>query len=147
MKEHITITGEVHVKLVSEDGTILMDETFKNLIVNTGAVFIASRIVSNATTLMSHMALGTSSVATNLTNTTLGNEIGRTSITSSTSSLNVVTFQATFGPGVATGTLREAGIFNSGTSNSGTMLNRVVFSPVAKASTDTLYITWTVTVK
>jgi len=50
----------------------------------------------------------------------------------------------TFGAGVGTGAVTEAGIFNA--SSAGTMLCRTTFSVINKAAADTLGITWTVTV-
>jgi hypothetical protein len=51
---------------------------------------------------------------------------------------------ATFGAGVATGAITEAGVFNALTA--GTMLCRTVFSVINKGALDTLVITWKVTV-
>jgi hypothetical protein len=59
-------------------------------------------------------------------------------------STNIATVSTTFGAGVGTGALTEAGIFNAATA--GVMLSRVVFSVVNKASTDALTITWAITI-
>jgi hypothetical protein len=52
-------------------------------------------------------------------------------------------YSASFGAGVGTGALTEAGIFNA--SSAGTLLCRTVFSVINKAANDTMSITWTVT--
>ncbi len=56
----------------------------------------------------------------------------------------VTTYTATFPPGVGTGALVEAGIFNDPAV--GTMLSRVVYPVVNKGAADTMSVTWTVTV-
>ena len=47
-----------------------------------------------------------------------------------------------FAPGIGTGSITEAGIFNA--ASSGTMLSRTVFDPVNKTSSDQLSIIWTI---
>ena len=51
---------------------------------------------------------------------------------------------ATFGAGTGTGAVTEAGILNA--SSSGTLLCRTEFSVVNKGSSDSMTVTWTVTV-
>jgi hypothetical protein len=65
-------------------------------------------------------------------------------LTSDTVAGAVVTYVATFGPGVGTGAIVEAGIFNA--ASSGTMLCRTVFSVVNKGADDAMTITWQITV-
>ena len=93
---------------------------------------------------MSHMAIGTGSTAAAASDAALGSEAGRVSLTSTTVSSNEVEYVATFGAGTGTGAITEAGIFNA--SSSGTLLCRTVFSVVNKGSSDSMTITWTVTV-
>jgi hypothetical protein len=78
----------------------------------------------------------------------LGAEIARVALATAggTVSNNVVTYNATFNPGTGTGAITEAGIFNSGTANTVTMLCRTVFAVVNKGADDTMSITWTVTI-
>ena len=59
----------------------------------------------------------------------------------------VVTYAATFAAGTGTGSLIEAGIFNSATAASGTMLCKTSFDVVNKAANDSIAITWTVTIQ
>ena len=56
---------------------------------------------------------------------------------------NVLTYVCTFEAGDATGAVTEAGIFNA--ASGGDMLCRTVFSAVNKAASDSLAITWVVT--
>ena len=53
-------------------------------------------------------------------------------------------YVATFGAGVATGTLTEAGIFNA--ASSGTMFSRTVFAAINKTASDSVTITWKIVV-
>jgi flavin-dependent dehydrogenase len=61
-----------------------------------------------------------------------------------TANVGVVTHTSTFEAGDATGAITEAGIFNA--ASGGQMLARTVFPAVNKSSTDTLAITWVVTI-
>jgi len=117
-----------------------------NIVVNNGKDFVASRIKDATATVMSHMAIGTGTTSAVAANTTLETELSgsRTALTSTTVSSNDVIYVATFGPGVGTGAVTEAGIFNA--SSGGTMLCRTVFAVVNKAASDSMTITWTVTV-
>lgn len=104
---------------------------------------------------MNYMAVGTDTTLYNdATKTALVAETGtrqtvNTTQTTTTVTNDTIQYVATFGAGVATGTLGEAGVFTSLTD--GTMLCRTVFggaspSTINKQSTDTLTITWKVTV-
>ena len=117
-----------------------------NIVVNNGKDFVASRIKDATATVMSHMAVGTGTTSAVAANTTLETELSgsRTALTSTTVSSNDVIYVATFGPGVGTGAVTEAGIFNA--SSGGTMLCRTVFAVINKAASDSMTITWTVTV-
>ena len=95
-------------------------------------------------TAMSHMAIGSGSTAAAAGDTALGNQLGRVALTSTAVSNAVVTYTATFGAGTGTGAVTEAGILNA--SSGGTMLCRTVFSVVNKGASDSMTITWTVTV-
>lgn len=53
-------------------------------------------------------------------------------------------YVATFGPGVGTAAITEAGIFNA--ASAGTMLARTAFPVINKGALDTLTLTWKVTV-
>ena len=65
-------------------------------------------------------------------------------MTSTTVTNNEIAYVASFGAGEGTGAITEAGLFNAVTG--GTMLCRTVFSVVNKGASDSMTITWTVTV-
>ena len=115
-----------------------------NLVVTAGKGYVASRIKDASATAMSHMAIGSGSTAAAASDTALGSELGRVSLTSTSVSGAVVTYVATFAAGTGTGAVTEAALLNA--SSSGTMFCRTVFSVVNKGSADSMTITWTVTV-
>ncbi|OHE77801.1 MAG: hypothetical protein A3F67_08120 [Verrucomicrobia bacterium RIFCSPHIGHO2_12_FULL_41_10] len=147
MQENVKISGNVAFKLVDENGNI-KEQFDHNLVVDTGLAYIASRMKDATATAMSHMAIGTSSTAAADAQTALITEAARVAFTSSTIVTTTVTndsvqYVGTFGAGVGTGAITEAGIFNAATV--GTMLSRTVFSVINKGASDSLTITWTVT--
>lgn len=143
IRDDIKATGAVHIQLFDKNGAPKESQTIKNLVVTAGKEFIAARMVGTPTA-MSHMAIGANNTAAAISDTALGSELGRASLDSASSSGAVVTYVATFGPGVGTGGVVEAGILNA--SSGGTLLCRTVFAVVNKGADDTMAITWTITV-
>lgn len=141
--ENIKATGRLDIAVYDESGAIKDSLTVDNLVVTAGLGFIASRMKDATATAMSHMAIGSGSTAAAAANTALGTELGRVALTSTTVTGSQVAYVATFGAGVGTGAVTEAGIFNA--ASAGTMLCRTVFSVVNKEASDTMTITWTVT--
>lgn len=139
MNELLKLKGSVQIKL---NGKVVVEQD--NLIVNVGKTYVMSSIVQNATVPYVAVAVGTSSTPPSANDTLLGAEVGRVAFTF-TQNINVVTITASFGPGVGTGALQEAGIFNSTTANAAGMLSHLTFGIVNKGSTDTLQVTWTLT--
>ena len=148
INDNVKATGELTVVLRDAQGNIKEERSIPNLVVTVGKTVIASRLTGVATSVMSHMAVGTNSVASAAANTTLGAEVAssRTALTTAggVASSNQVTFAATFGAGVGTGALTEAGVFNA--ASVGTMLCRTTFNVVNKDVADSLTITWNVTI-
>ncbi len=143
--ENLKATGDVSIVLNKADGSI-ENIDIHNLVVNTGLAYITSRMKDTAANAMSHMELGIGTTAAAGADTALGSAIsgGRVSLTSTTNTNNTITYVATFGAGVGTGAVTEAGIFNA--SSAGTMLCRTVFPVVNKQSGDSMTVTWTITV-
>lgn len=146
MNTHETIkpTGMLRVVVIGPDGKVKTDETFKNLVVNVGKDFVASRMVAASATVMSDMAIGSGTTAPAAGDTTLQSELGRVTLASASATGAVVTYTASFPAGTGTGAVTEAGIFNAAVA--GTMLCRTVFSVVNKGANDSMSVTWTVTV-
>ena len=134
--------GRLTIEQFDVDGNLLDSQSVTNVVVDDGLDYIASRMKDATATAMSHMAVGSGTTAA-AGDSTLGTELGRVALTSTTVASNAVTYVGDF-PGTGTGAVTEAGIFNA--SSSGTMLCRTVFSVVNKAAADTLKVTWTLTV-
>lgn len=139
-------TGDVEMLLTDEFGNVKEKREIKNLVVTVGRNFIADRMIGTASAVMSHMGIGTGTVAPAAANTSLGSPIGTRSAfsVSPTRSNATVSYTAIFAPGNGTGAITEAGIFNDPTA--GTMLCRTVFNVVNKGAADTLTINWSVTI-
>lgn len=143
--DELKVTGSVNVVIHDENGNKKENFIIPNLVVTSGLAFIASRMKDTTATAMSHMAVGTSTTAASAGQTALVTQLGsRVALTSTTVATNSTAYVATFGAGVATGALTEAGIFNASTS--GTMLCRTVFAVINKGALDTMTITWTITI-
>lgn len=171
------LRGSLDIKLWGPNGELKDSRFIPNLVVQNGKNYIANRMVgatgttitsvtSSPTSCMTHMALGTSTLAASTTDTQLGStgvgevvntgditNYARILMSSITISTGVVTYVTTFGVNNPqrtitsnTTAITEAGIFNSSAQTSGTMLCRTTFNPVNKGNDDTLQITWTVTV-
>lgn len=140
----LRVTGAPHFQLRDSTGVIKAEFTVPNMVVTSGKTFLASRATSATVPVMSHMAVGSDSTAATAADTTLGNELGRAVLVSSTSDANTMTYVAFFGAGVGTGALTEAAIFNSDTG--GVMLCRTTYAAINKGDSDTLTVTWNVTI-
>tara|TARA_R100001443_G_scaffold100259_1_gene107592 strand:- start:903 stop:1328 length:426 start_codon:yes stop_codon:yes gene_type:complete len=135
------------LKLKGKLSIALNDEVVQevdNLVVTAGKGYVASRMKDASATAMSHMAIGSGTTNPAASDTALETQLGRVALTSTTVSSAVVTYVATFAAGTGTGAVTEAGILNA--SSGGTMLCRTEFSVVNKGSSDSMTITWTVTV-
>lgn len=146
-KERLGLAGRLTLTLKDETGRIKDQREVKNLVVGTGLGFITSRMVGVSSAVMSHMALG-SGTTTQASGDTdlesiLGSRIALDGTARSGTNNETVTYTATFGPGVATGAVTEAGVFNA--LSSGTMLCRTTFPVVNKQAGDTLLIAWAIT--
>lgn len=141
-KEEIKLRGTPTFKLYDSDGQLKYSFTKNNLIVDTGNAWIVSRLAGSGNAVMSHIGVGSSTDIPASANTTLGTQVVRVAMTvaGGTVAGAIITYNATLGPGVGTGTLSEAGVFNASTA--GTMLSRVSFTPFTKAAGDTLVIEW-----
>ena len=139
INDGLKLTGKLKIALNGE--TV---QEVNNLVVTAGKGYVASRMKDASATAMSHMAIGSGSTAAAAGDSALGNQLGRVALTSTAVSGAVVTYTATFAAGTGTGAVTEAGILNA--SSSGTLLCRTVFSVVNKGASDSMTITWTVTV-
>lgn len=143
LNDGINLKGKLTVIVTGEDGTVKDRLTKDNLIVTAGKEFVASRITTNDASPMNFVAVGSDNTIPGAGDTTLTTETARVSATAGYSGVDA-TWTASFGAGVGTGTIAEAGIFNAG--GGGDMLSHVNGLSVTKGASDTLTVTWTVTV-
>jgi len=139
LNDGLKLTGKLSIAI---NGEVVQE--VPNLVVTAGKGYVASRMKDDSATAMSHMGIGSGSTAAAASDTALGSQLARTSLTSTTVSGADVVYVDTFPAGTGTGAITEAGIFNA--SSGGTMLCRTVFDVVNKGASDAMTITWTVTV-
>jgi hypothetical protein len=137
--ENLVMTGRLAIAV---NGEVVKE--VPNLVVTTGKEYVASRMKDATTTAMSHMAVGSGSTSPAAGDTALGSELDRQALASTTVSSNEITYVATFGAGDGTGAISEAGLFNA--ASGGDMLCRTTFGVVNKGASDSMTITWVVTV-
>ena len=146
MTNSIHPIGDVTLVLRDVDGNIKEKQEFHNLVVTTGCEIIASQLSDGLIAKPNYMAIGSGTVEPKKTDKALGAELHRNAFSVGASRVGAqVTYKAIFGAGQGTGAVTEVGIFNA--ASSGTMLNRATFAVVNKAPTDSLEITWTVTIQ
>ena len=144
INDGFNLKGKVEVRLNDE-----VVRNIDNLVVTDGKEFVASIMIkttSNSPAAMTHMGIGSGSTSAAAGNSALESQLGRVALTGGTGTVSgaVVTYVATFPAGTGTGAVTEAGILNA--SSSGDLLCRTVFSVVNKGASDSMTITWTVTV-
>ena len=138
INDNLALTGALTIAV----NDVVVQET-NNLVVTAGKNWVADRM-NDVNTVMTHMALGTGTTAAAAGDTTLGTELDRNALTSTTVLNNTIAYAATWAAGDGTGAITEAGIFDA--SSAGDMLARTVFSVVNKGAADSITITWTITI-
>lgn len=145
MEETIKVTGRILFELFDENGNKKEEKDIQNLVVTAGKNYLAAWLIAATQSdyFMRYIGLGTGTNAPAAGDTDLQTPLATRVAGTLTSSTNVWQNIASFGPGVNTGAITEAGIFSA--SSSGTMLARQVFSVINKAAGDTLQVTWQIT--
>lgn len=140
--EKVGLQGRVTWELRDDRGNLKFRDVIRNLVVDDGLELIADLIIATGTA-PTHMAIGSDGTAADPSDSALGSELARVAFTSATAVAEVVTWVGTYGAGVGTGTVQEAGIFNAGVA--GTLLAHTIHGAFAKGAGDTLTITWELT--
>lgn len=147
INENLKLSGQLNIVLKDKAGNVKDQREVKNLVVNSGLAYIASRMKDTSKSVMSHMGLGSGTTAAAASQTDLVSILGSRetldSTTISGSNNEKIVYVSAFEAGDATGAVTEAGIFNA--ASSGDMLCRTVFNVVNKAADDTMSVTWTIT--
>lgn len=147
INDEIKVTGKLRIKSY-ENGILVDYRNVDNLVVTAGKAFLASRALGTTQAVMSAMGLGSGTTSAVIGDTALQAELGRVSGTNFVatvgSSSNILTYTATFLPGIATGAVTEAGIFNA--TSGGTMLSHTIFAVMNKSPVATFVIEWDITI-
>jgi len=139
LHDNFKMTG--HLSIAINNSVV---QEVPNLVVTDGKEYVASRMKDTTKTAMSHMAIGAGSTAAAAGDAALGSQAARNALTSTTVSGTTITYTATFGAGIGTGAITEAGLFNA--SSAGDMLCRTVFPVINKGVSDSCSISWSVSV-
>jgi hypothetical protein len=136
--------GHLVMELVRGDTGAVERYEIDNLVVDLGLNYIVSRMKDASVAAISHMAVGTGVTPAAAADAGLQAELARAAFGSVVVNDNQIVISATFAPGVGTGALTEAGIFNDAAN--GVMTCRTVFPVVNKQTSDTFSVTWTITI-
>lgn len=145
LRDAVRVSGKWTIKCF-EAGLFKWVDSGHNLVVTTGLSHIADQLSDQGEGAMSHMAAGSDNTAPAAGQTALLSQLGsRVALDSTTQTGgNTVVYVCTFGPGAATGTWEEVGIFNASTS--GIMLDRLLTGTKVKAAAETFEVTITLTI-
>lgn len=123
------------------DGQVKAKRRVFNTVTTAGKNGIADQVLASPSLgKPTHMAVGTGTPS----GTALGTESDRNALTSKTRSNAVVTMVGDWAAGDATAALTEAGVFDA--SSTGNMWLSTTFSVINKGASDTLSISWTLTI-
>lgn len=144
--------GVYEITLKSADGQIKKHFFSKNLVVQTGKNIIASLLVGDLNgdsggEKPSLMQVGKSNEAVSVDDIALKSpvESSPVTLTSANRINNQVTYTATFGMGMAVGTLHEVGIIGK-YNGEDVLFSRSVFPTITKEYDDELTIRWAITI-
>jgi len=141
LNDKLSLTGALTVSL---NGEVVRD--IRNLVVTSGKELVAANLQGGTVTPLTHMGVGSGTLAAAAADVGLGTQIDRNALSTSGGIVSgaVVTYECTWLPGDGTGALTEAGLFSAAVA--GTMLARTVFPVVNKGADDTVTIVWDVTI-
>lgn len=152
-EETMSVKGFVDVMVYDEFGNLKDERHYDNGITNVGFELIADRIADHTGftgNQANYIALGTGATAFAVTQTALvtelsGGSYARQQDTDATYTAGTKSFaiSATFNAGVATGALQESGLFDASTT--GNMMARQTFSTINVGASDSITVTWTIT--
>lgn len=146
IQDSITVRGVVGIVLTdATTGKVKARREVNNMVVQTGKDLIAANFAGLSADTVTHIGVGTNTPATPAasTQTALVDPITPRVSASDTVNTNPATivYEAVFGPGVAVGSVGEAGLFTASTA--GTMVARTTFANIPKGANDLLTVTWT----
>ena len=114
--------------------------------IGTGTVYeIASGTGTVRPATMSHMGVGSGTTSQTAADSALETELSRVVLGTDNLQPPSLTYSANFGPGVGSGVITEAAIFN-GDSSDADMLCRTTFAAINKGVSDALEVQWIITI-
>lgn len=150
LRDGINPMGRIRWSLIDANGSTLDASgkpygtgVVKNMVVTTGKTYCAQRFVSNATAVVSHVAIGSGTTAPALGQTALTTETARAALSTQTNTANVSNLIGTIPAGTGTGTVEEVGLFNAAAGP--TMIARALTGTIGKPAGLGLQFTWDVT--
>ncbi len=145
--ETIKLTGHINFKLFDAEGNLKDERDIKNVVVTVGKAFLATWLAAATQSdyFMKYVGVGTGTNPASASDTALQTELATRAVaTISAPGGAVWQSLSSFGAGVNTGAITEAGIFSA--SSSGTLMARQVFSVISKGASDSLQVTWQITI-
>jgi hypothetical protein len=139
MEQKLVLSGKVTFTIIRGDGTKEVI-THENMVVTSGLVFYAERMMNNSAPLVGFAGVGSGDTETTLGTVALETEITRVALSSVVHDQNKVIYACTLVPGTGTGAIKEAGLFVSDTE--GVMVARTVFPVINKGENDTFGFSW-----
>lgn len=148
LTQSIVATGRVCFEFCDEvTGTRHTEWSF-NLVVASGKAHIADQLSGQTQAQIGWMAIGTGATPAAAGDIALESELSRKALTSleqgTGENANQVIYVADWGVGEGTGAITEAGMFNL--ASAGIMLCRSVFAVKNKGESDSLTLTWYLTI-
>jgi hypothetical protein len=145
MTNQVNVSANVQVTIQDAvTGAIVSQQEHRNLVVSGGLDLIRDLLDGDAVAGLTHFAVGTGTGAVSATQTGLGDEQFRDTVTQRTSNAQQLIVSYYLASGSANGnTLSEAGLFND--ASAGTMFARVLLSPgIAKTTAIAITFNWTI---
>ena len=134
------LKGEFEVFLYDKDWKLKAYRHVKNLTVNEGFKAVCDMMGKGNIEPFKYCAVGNGTITPTSSDTALASELARTLGSYSRTADTIWKNDATFNPGVGTGTITESGLYNA--VSGGTLLCRQTFGAITKGSSDTLVVTW-----
>jgi len=143
--EGVLIVPNLKIELFDEAGMSKYVDNTHNAVTNAGLYGVLDQILASPTLAKAGwMELGTGTGGATKLNAYVAGS--RTAFDSKARTNAVVTMITTFGAGVGTGALTEAGVFDVVTQDTINMWLYATFSVVNKLAADSLVLTWTLTI-
>ena len=144
MKDSLKIRGTITARLFGPDGELKQETVSENIITNVGRTMIIDRLQGATPAVADYLAIGTGATAAAAADTALQTEVARAagSLTQSDHYTDRLTY--TFGAGVGTGTITEAGRLNAASVGS-LMARGILGASVVKTAADSLQMTYDLT--